>query len=182
MDPQKGFDLLADGARDLLAAGARIIVQGSGHAALADPFRALAAADPGRVALIERFDRDDGPPDLRGRGRVPHALPVRALRAGPDDRAALRHAADRAPDRRPRRLGHRRGRAPGGRGPGFVFDDATPAALVEAVGRAAALRRKPRAWARSVDRGMAVDFRWDTGSAPKYLEAYRRAIAIRRGG
>ena len=47
MDPQKGFDLLADGAADLLAAGARIIVQGSGHASLADPFRALAAASPG---------------------------------------------------------------------------------------------------------------------------------------
>jgi hypothetical protein len=28
---------------------------------------------------------------------------------------------------------------------------------------------------------MAVDFRWDTGSAPRYLEAYRRAIALRRG-
>ena len=34
LDPQKGFDLLADGARDLLAAGTRIIVEGSGHAAM----------------------------------------------------------------------------------------------------------------------------------------------------
>ena len=58
MDPQKGFDLLADGTPDLLAAGARVIVQGSGHASLADPFRALAAAHPAQVALIERFDRD----------------------------------------------------------------------------------------------------------------------------
>ena len=32
LDPQKGFDLLAEGAEDLVAAGARIIVQGSGHA------------------------------------------------------------------------------------------------------------------------------------------------------
>jgi starch synthase len=66
-------------------------------------------------------------------------------------------------------------------GTGFVFDDATPAALVAAVARATALRRKPRVWAALQDRGMAVDFRWDTGSAPKYLDAYRRAIAIRRG-
>ena len=35
-----------------------MIVQGSGNAELADPFRALAAAQPARVALIERFDRD----------------------------------------------------------------------------------------------------------------------------
>jgi glycogen synthase len=63
-----------------------------------------------------------------------------------------------------------------------VFDDARPAALVEAVGRAATLRSKPRAWGALQDRAMAVDFRWDTGSAPRYLEAYRRAIKIRRGG
>jgi hypothetical protein len=29
---------------------------------------------------------------------------------------------------------------------------------------------------------MAVDFRWETGSAPKYVDAYRRAIALRRSG
>ena len=37
-----------------------------------------------------------------------------------------------------------------------------------------------RAWAGLLDRGMAVDFDWVTGSAPRYVEAYRRAIAIRR--
>ena len=58
MDPQKGFDLLADAMPALLAGGARVVVQGSGHASLADPFRALAAARPAQVALIERFDRD----------------------------------------------------------------------------------------------------------------------------
>jgi hypothetical protein len=26
---------------------------------------------------------------------------------------------------------------------------------------------------------MAVDFDWVTGSAPRYVEAYRRAVAIR---
>jgi hypothetical protein len=26
---------------------------------------------------------------------------------------------------------------------------------------------------------MTVDFDWTTGSAPKYVEAYRRAVAIR---
>ena len=39
LDPQKGFDLLAGAAPALLEAGARIVVQGSGHPALADPFR-----------------------------------------------------------------------------------------------------------------------------------------------
>ena len=68
-----------------------------------------------------------------------------------------------------------------GEGTGFVFDGATPAALVAAVGRAAALRGEVAgAWAALVDRGMAVDFAWDTGPASAYLGAYRRAVAIRR--
>ena len=69
-----------------------------------------------------------------------------------------------------------------GEGTGFVFDEATPAALVSAVLRASRLRAAdPVAWAGLRRRGMAVDFNWVTGSAPAYLEAYRRAIAIRRG-
>jgi starch synthase len=68
-----------------------------------------------------------------------------------------------------------------GQGTGFAFDEATPEALVKAVRRAAALRGKPEAWTALRDRAMAVDFRWDTGAAPRYLEAYRRAIALRRG-
>ncbi len=29
------------------------------------------------------------------------------------------------------------------------------------------------------ERGMTVDFNWDSGSAPRYLEMYRRAIDLR---
>jgi hypothetical protein len=36
-------------------------------------------------------------------------------------------------------------------------------------------------WAALQDRGMAVDFDWTSGSAPRYLEAFRRAIGIRAG-
>ena len=55
---RRGSTSSPTGRRTCSAAGARIIVQGSGHASLADPFRALAAASPGRVALIEGFDRE----------------------------------------------------------------------------------------------------------------------------
>ena len=57
LDPQKGFDLVAGAAPAILERGGRIVVQGSGHPELADPFRRLIAANPDRVALIERFDR-----------------------------------------------------------------------------------------------------------------------------
>jgi starch synthase len=180
LDPQKGFDLLADGARDLLAAGARMIVQGSGHASLADPFRELAAKEPRRVALIERFDREMARRIYAGADLF--LMPSRFEPCGQGQMISLRYGtppvvrrtgglADSVVDADARP----------GQGTGFVFDDATPAALVEAVGRAAALRRDATRWDALVDRGMAVDFNWVTGSAPTYLEAYRRAIAVRRG-
>ncbi len=180
MDPQKGFDLLAGGIEALLADGTRIIVQGSGHASLADPFRALAAANPGRVALIERFDRDMARRIYAGADLF--LMPSRFEPCGQGQMIALRYGtipvvrrtgglADSVVDatENPRT------------GTGFVFVETTPAALVAAVRRAAAMRADPAAWAALRDRGMAVDFNWVTGSAPRYLEAYRRAIAIRRG-
>ena len=180
LDPQKGFDLLADGARDLLAQGARMVVQGSGHASLADPFRALAAEEPARVALIERFDRDMARRIYAGADLF--LMPSRFEPCGQGQMISLRYGtppvvrrtgglADSVVDA---------GEQPG-RGTGFVFDDATPQALVEAVGRAGALRRDAARWDALLARGMAVDFNWVTGSAPTYLDAYRRAIALRRG-
>jgi starch synthase len=180
MDPQKGFDLLFDAMDDLLEDGTRVVVQGSGHALLADPFRELAAASPGRVALIERFDRDMARRIYAGADLF--LMPSRFEPCGQGQMIALRYGTPPVV----RRVGgladsvvdataHRR------TGTGFVFEDAKPAALVRAIRRAARLRSDAKAWAALRDRGMAVDFNWDSGSAPRYLEAYRRAIAIRRG-
>jgi starch synthase len=181
LDPQKGFDLLADGARDLLAAGARIIVQGSGHASLADPFRALAAAEPRRVALIERFDRDMARRIYAGADLF--LMPSRFEPCGQGQMISLRYGTPPVV-RRTGGLGDTvldADENPGA-GTGFVFDDATPTALVGAIVRAAALRAgDPAGWAALLDRGMAVDFNWVTGSAPLYLEAYQRAVRLRAG-
>jgi starch synthase len=179
MDPQKGFDLLADGAPELLASGARIIVQGSGDPALADPFRALAAANPGAVSLIERFDRAMARRIYAGADVF--LMPSRFEPCGQGQMIALRYGTPPIV----RRTGGLAdsvvdvGEHPAS-GTGFVFDEATSAALVAAVARASALRHDAAGWRALQRRGMAVDFRWDTGSAPRYLEAYRRAIAIRR--
>ena len=181
MDPQKGFDLLADGAPDLLAAGARIIVQGSGFASLADPFRALAAAEPRRVALIERFDRDMARRIYAGADLF--LMPSRFEPCGQGQMIALRYGTPPVV-RRTGGLADSVVDANEGpsKGTGFVFDEATPAALVAAVTRAARLRAdRPSSWAVLRRRGMAVDFNWVTGSAPAYLAAYQRAISLRRG-
>jgi starch synthase len=181
LDPQKGFDLLAAAAPDLLRRGARLVVQGAGHPELADPFRELAAAAPDKVALIERFDRDMARRIYAGSDFF--AMPSRFEPSGQGQMIAMRYGtppivrrtgglADTVVDvtRQP------------GSGTGFVFDDATPAALLEACDRAFALRETGgMVWGRLIDRVMAADFDWSTGAAPRYVDAYRRAVAIRWG-
>jgi starch synthase len=181
LDPQKGFDLLHDAAPRLLAGGARIVVQGSGDPQLAAGLRALAAAQPARVALIERFDRAMARRIYAGADFF--LMPSRFEPCGTGQMISLRYAtppivrrtgglADSVIDERTRP----------GQGTGFAFDAATPAALAEACEDAIASRAVGgRAWQDLIERGMAVDFDWQRGSAPRYAALYERAVAIRRG-
>ena len=181
LDPQKGFDLVAGAAPALLERGARFVVQGSGHPELADPFRRLAAARPDRVALVERFDRVMARRIYAGADAF--LMPSRFEPCGQGQMIALRYGTPP--------VVHRTGgladtvvdetRHPG-RGTGFVFDEATPEALAAACVRAMTMHAAGGApWRGLLDRGMAVDFDWVTGSAPHYVEAYRRAVALRAG-
>ena len=177
LDPQKGFDLLADAAPTLLERGARLVVQGSGHPELADPFRAIAAANPDAGRVRRAVRPGDGPPDLRRRRLLRDAVALRAVRPGPDDRAALRHAADRPSDRRTRRHGHRRGRPTRARGRASSSTGATVAGLLAACDAAFAPARRRRT-ARGTASSIAGWRSISTGS-----RARRRAtsIAYRRG-
>jgi starch synthase len=180
LDPQKGFDLLAGAAPALLKRGVRLIVLGSGSPDLVGSLRELAAAHPDRIALLERFDRE-----LARRiyaGTDGFLMPSRFEPCGTGQMIAMRYGTPPIV----RATGGLRDTvvdetAAPGRGTGFRFEAATPAALVEACDRFLAMFSAAGApWEALLDRGMAVDFDWRTHSAPKYLEAYRRAIEIRR--
>ena len=182
LDPQKGFDLLADAAPTLLARGARLVVQGSGHPDLADPFRAIALARPRQVAFIERFDRVMARKIYAGADVF--AMPSRFEPCGQGQMIALRYGTPP--------IVHRTGGLADtvidepthpGAGTGFSFEEETVGGLLDACDAALRLRSTGGpSWESLLDRGMAVDFDWVTGSAPRYLDAYRRALAIRRGG
>jgi starch synthase len=157
------------------------MVQGAGHPSLADPFRELAQSRPTKVAFIERFDREMARRIYAGADFF--AMPSRFEPCGQGQMIALRYGTPP--------IVHRTGgladtvvdvtRQPGA-GTGFVFDRPTVEALLAACDAAFALRDRGGAvWDRLVDRGMSVDFDWTTGSAPRYLDAYRRAVSIRRG-
>jgi starch synthase len=181
LDTLKGFDILAGALPALVDAGVRVVVQGRGEATLADPFRALAAAAPDRVALVERFDRDMARRIYAGADLF--AMPSRAEPCGLSQMIALRYGTPP--------VVHRVGGLADtvvdadedpARGTGFVFDGLEPDELTAAVRRACAMRATdPAAWATLLARGMAADFGWDRTAAPAYLAAYRRAIALRRG-
>lgn len=180
LDPQKGFDLLAEATPALVARGWRLIVQGSGFPPLADPFRALAAATPTRVSFIERFDRVMARRIYAGADAF--AMPSRFEPCGQGQMIALRYGTPP--------IVHRTGGLADtvidetlhpGAGTGFVFEHATADGLLWACDQAVLVRARGDgvAWAELQARGMAVDFDWVTGSAPRYVDAYRRAIDIR---
>jgi starch synthase len=180
LDPQKGFDLLAGAAPTLLEWGARLVVLGTGTSADLGGLRTLAAQRPGRVALIERFDRE-----LARRvyaGGDGFVMPSRFEPCGTGQMIALRYGTPPIV----RSTGGLRdtvvdvGDSPTG-GTGFRFDEATPEALLGACRRFLDWFSpgSPR-WEALLDRGMAVDFDWRTHSAPAYLAAYARAVALRR--
>ena len=179
LDPQKGFDLLEAATPALLERGVRLVVQGSGHPSLADPFRGIAHARPDRVAFIERFDRVMARRIYAGADCF--AMPSRFEPCGQGQMIALRYGtppivhrvgglADTVIDETTHR----------GVGTGFAFGAATVDSLLHAIDAAMRMRAAGgTAWEGLLDRGMAVDFDWVTGSAPSYVDAYRRAIALR---
>ena len=176
LDPQKGFDLLAEAAPALVDDGFRLAVLGTGDGRLIESLARFATANPTRVAVAARFDRA-----LARRiyaGADCFVMPSRFEPSGQGQMIAMRYGtppivratgglvdtvidADREPA-----LGN-----------GFVFGPAEPAALVEACRRAAAALADRQRWSQIQARAMAADFSW-AGPAQAYVAAYQRARAL----
>jgi starch synthase len=176
LDPQKGFDLLAAAALEMLAGGARICVLGTGDHDLVAGLRGLALRYPSQLAVEERFDRA-----LARRmyaGADCFLMPSRFEPCGQGQMIAMRYGTLPVV------------RATGGLadtvfdadeqpaiGNGFSFYDEDPAALADACRRAmTALADQPR-WQQIRARAMAADHSW-RGPARQYVACYRRAIEI----
>jgi starch synthase len=181
LDPQKGFDLVAGAAPALLARGARIVALGSGDHALVAGMRAVAADHPGRVAMLERFDRDLARRIYAGADLF--LMPSRFEPCGQGQMIAMRYGTPPVA----RRTGGLADtivdlHADPANGTGFLFEEATPAALQDACERAMAVRadRDRTRWVALVRRAMKVDWAWERASAPAYAAMFERAIAARR--
>jgi len=175
LDPQKGFDLVTGAAPELVAMGARLIVLGTGHERLVAGLVKLAARHPDRIAVLERFDRDEARRIYAGSDLF--LMPSRFEPCGQGQLIAMRYAtppvvrrsgglADTVidADDDPRQ------------GNGFVFGPAEPEALTAAVRRALAAMADVARFRRIQAAGMARDHSWRVPAA-EYEAAYRRAMA-----
>jgi starch synthase len=177
LDPQKGFDLVTQAAPQLVGMGARLIVLGTGHPELVAGLKQQAARHPDRIAVLERFDRDEARRIYAGSDLF--LMPSRFEPCGQGQLIAMRYAtppvvrssggladtvidADEDPER----------------GTGFVFGPADPAALAAAVRRALAAMDEPARFRRIQANGMARDHSWRVPAA-EYEAAYERAISGR---
>jgi starch synthase len=168
---QKGYDLIAQAAEELMALDATWVMLGSGDRLYEDGWRALAARYPDRVSATIGFDE-----------RLAHLI-----EAGAD---MFLMPSRFEPCGLNQMYSHRYGtvpivRATGGLddtvrdaseegGSGFKFSDATADALVAAVGRALDCFGKPSQWKQIQLAGMRMDHSWDA-SAREYVKVYEAA-------
>ncbi len=178
LDPQKGFDLLTGAAEALVDAGARLLVLGTGDERLVAGLRQTARRRPGAVQVLERFDRDEARRIYAGSDLL--MMPSRFEPCGQSQMIAMRYGTVPVV----RRTGGLADTVTDaddypGEGDGFVFDEPSAEAFVAAGLRAIASYRDAARWERVIRQAMARDFSW-SASAPRYVEAYERAIAVRR--
>jgi starch synthase len=167
---QKGFDLIAAAADQLMALDARWVVLGNGERRYEQMWTALAARHPDRVSATIGFDE-----------RVAHyieagadmfLMPSRFEPCGLNQLYSLRYGTIPIV------------RATGGlndtvqdvdespEGTGFKFRDYTPQALVQTVRRALDRFEDRESWQVVQQRGMRQDHSWDA-SAEEYVKLYR---------
>jgi len=164
---QKGTDILAEVAGQMVSEGMYMVALGTGDPEYEDFFRRMAAENPGRIAVRIGFDnalahRIEGGADI-------FLMPSRYEPCGLNQIYSLRYGTVPVV------------RATGGLddtiedGTGFKFRDYSGGALLQAVREAARAFEQKDFWHDMMVRGMARDFSWRT-SAAAYSALYRRLL------
>ena len=174
LDPQKGFDLVTAAAPALVDMGARIIVLGTGDEQLVAGLVALARQRPGRIVVLDRFDRDEARRIYAGADLF--LMPSRFEPCGQGQLIAMRYGTPPVV------------RRSGGladtvidadddpaAGTGFVFGPAQPGAFIAAVRRALDAHADGPRFRHIQLQGMARDSSW-RAPAQRYEAAYDHAM------
>lgn len=178
---QKGMDLVVDALPELVAAGGRLALIGSGDHALEGALLAAAAQHRGRVGVVIGYDEPLS--HLLQAGADAILIPSRFEPCGLTQLYGLRYGcvpvvartgglADTVIDANEAALA-------AGVATGIVFEPGRGDALRTAIARAAALHAQPEAWATIQRQGMKADFSWGR-SAARYAALYASLIEGRR--
>ncbi len=178
---QKGLDLVLSVLPDVVRLGGQLVVQGTGEPGLEAAFRMAASAHPGRVGVLLGYDEIGAHRLIAGADMI--LVPSRFEPCGLTQMYGLRYGCVPIV----RRVGGladtvREARLAGPsveEGNGFVFDSAQPHELHDAISRAFDTFKKPDAWTRLMQRGMAQNLSWE-GPARDYMALYDRACMERR--
>ena len=174
LSEQKGIDLVCEGLDRLVAAGARLVVLGSGEAALEEALVAGAKRQPDRVAV--KIGYDEKLSHLMQGGCDAILVPSRFEPCGLTQLYGLRYGcvpivsrtgglADTVIDANDAAL-------KAGVATGVQFTDISVDGVVDAVDRAIALYRQPLLWRRLQTNGMKADVSWNS-SAQAFAALYR---------
>ena len=174
---QKGFDLVADRAHEMLREDVTLVVLGTGDRRYEDLFRALASAYPGRVGV--KFAYDNAIAHKIEAGADIFLMPSRYEPCGLNQIYSLKYGTVPVV------------RATGGlddtvenfdvehgTGTGFKFSEYTGAAFLYAVKQALHHFADERIWKRIQLNGMVKDFSWKTPAA-EYAKIYEAARLAR---
>jgi len=171
---QKGMDLLAEIADDLVAAGAKLVVLGSGDSALEGQLFAAASRHRGRIGVVVGYD--EALSHLMQGGADAILIPSRFEPCGLTQLYGLRYGcvpvvartgglADTVIDANEAAVA-------AGVATGFQHDPNSAAALLQAIHRVVAAYKDSDVW-RSMQRaGMKADVSWER-SAKKYADLYK---------
>jgi starch synthase len=172
----KGLDIVVGAGEGLMKRPLRLVILGTGEAAIQQGFAALAARAPDRAAA--RFAYNTALAHKIEAGADLFLMPSRSEPCGLTQMYSLRYGTvpivratgglvDTIEDHEPGT----------GQGTGFRFGPAHPDGLLGAVDRALAVWPDRRAWRALMRNGMSRDFGWER-SARQYVELYARAAQL----
>jgi starch synthase len=171
---QKGVDILAAALDCLLGMEVRLVILGSGEPQYQELLASQASAHPGRMGV--RLEFNDALAHHIEAGSDCFLMPSRYEPCGLNQLYSMRYGTIPIV----RATGGLRDtvspyRAETGEGTGFVFQEATAEALLQAVQAALATYANRTAWQQLMRQAMAQDFSWEQ-SAKQYLDLYQQAL------
>jgi starch synthase len=179
---QKGMDLLAEIAGDMADAGAKLVILGTGDAALEGAFLGAASQHRGRIGVVLGYDEPLA--HLVQGGADAILIPSRFEPCGLTQLCGQHYGtvpvvartgglADTIVDANTAALN-------AGVATGFQFAPAGVHGFRRAIQRAMQLHARPKEWAAIRRQGMKTDVSWDR-SAARYAALYRQLAPDARG-